>query len=67
MKLYAKSLDKGGECFKYICQTFLFLNHEKIKAGVFDEPKIRQLLKNKEFIETMSSVEKNVWIAFRQL
>ena len=43
------------------------LSHEKLKASVFDGPKIRQLLKDKEFIEAMSSVEKNVWIAFRQV
>ena len=41
MKQYVKSLDKGGECFKCICQKFSFLSYEKIKAGVFDEPKIR--------------------------
>ena len=129
MKQYVKSLDKGGECFKYICQKFSFLSHEKLKAGVFDGPnylcvrpharfaclssdlatttgrllgphhlsaikciplsalpkdttrklagffskdkvfgtKIRQLLKNKEFIETMSSVEKKGWITFSQV
>ena len=67
MKQYVKSLDKGGKCFKYICQKFSFLSHEKIKAGVFDGPEIRQLLKDKEFIETMNSVEKNGWIAFSQV
>ena len=40
IKKYVKSLDKGGECFKYICQKFSFLSYEKIKAGVFDGPKI---------------------------
>ena len=39
IKQYVKSLDKGGECFKYICHKFSFLSHEKIKAGVFDGPK----------------------------
>ena len=67
MKQYVKSLDKGGECFKYICQKFSFLSHEKIKASVFDGPKIRQLMKNKELIETMSQEEKNGWIAFSQV
>ena len=67
MKQYVKSLDKGGECLKYICQKFLFLSYEKIKAGVFNGPKIRQLLKDKEFIETMSPEEKNNWIAFSQV
>ena len=67
MKQYVKSLDKGGECFKYIFQKFSFLSYEKIKAGVFDRPKMRQLLKDKEFIETMSPEEKNGWIAFSQI
>ena len=67
MKQYVKSLDKGGECFKYICQKFSFLSREKIKAGVFDGPKIRQLLKDEEFIETMISVEKNGWIALSRV
>ena len=67
MKQYVKSFDKGGECFKYIFQKFSFLSHEKIKAGVFDGSKIRQLLKGKEFNETMSSSEKNGSIAFSQV
>ena len=67
MKQYVKSLDKGGECFKYICQKFSFLSYEKIKAVTFDGPKIQQLLKDKEFIETMSPKKKNGWIAFSQV
>ena len=29
-KQYVKSLEKVRECFKCICQKFLFLSHEKI-------------------------------------
>ena len=60
MKQYVKSWDKGGECLKYICQKFSFLSHEKIKADVFDGPKIRQLLKDKGCIKTISSEEKMI-------
>ena len=67
IKHYVKSLDKGGECFDYICQKFLFLSHEKIKTGVFVGPKIRQLLKDNEFKKTMSPEEINDWIAFCQV
>ena len=67
IKQYVKSLDKRGECFKYICPKFSFLTYEKIKAGVFDGPKIRQLLKDKEFIEKISPEEKNGWITFSQV
>ena len=38
-----------------------------MKVGVFNGPKIQQLLKDKEFIETMSPKEKNGWIAFSQV
>ena len=34
---------------------------------MFDGIKIRQLLKNNEFIETMSSLEQDGWIAFSQV
>jgi len=34
--------------------SFRFFSHEKIKAGAFDELKLRQLLKDKGFTETMS-------------
>ena len=67
IKQYRKSLEKGGECFKYICQKFSFLSYEKMKAGVFDGPKRRQLLKDKECIATMSPEEKNGWIACSQV
>ena len=67
IKQYVKSLAKGGECFNYICQKILFLSHEKIKTGVCVGPKLRHLLKDKEFIKTMSPKEKNGWIAFSQV
>ena len=67
IKQYVESLDKGEECFKYIFQKFSFLSYEKIKAGVFDGPKILHLLKDKQFIETMSPEEKNGWITFSQV
>ena len=34
---------------------------------MFDGPKIRQLLKDKEFIKTMNPEEKNGWVAFNQV
>ena len=58
MTQYVKSLDKHGSCFGYICQKFPALSNEKLKAGIFDGPKIRQLMKDKESIETMKQDEK---------
>ncbi|CAK8691493.1 unnamed protein product [Clavelina lepadiformis] len=67
MKQYVKSLDKHGACFGYICQKFPALSNEKLKAGIFDGPKIRQLMKDKKFIKTMNQDEKEGWVAFSQV
>ena len=42
MKQFVKTLDKEGDSFQYICSAFPGLSHEKVKAGVFDGPHIRQ-------------------------
>ena len=67
MKQYVKSQNKHGTCFGYICQKFPALSNEKLIAGIFDGPKIRQLMKDKKFIETMNLDKKEGWMAFRQV
>nr|DBA21505.1 TPA: hypothetical protein GDO54_018125 [Pyxicephalus adspersus] len=57
MKQFVKALPTKGECFKYLILAFLSLSFEKIKAGVFDGPQIRQLIKDEHFIRTMSEVK----------
>ncbi len=37
---------------------------EKLKAGIFDGPQIRKLLKDANFVKTMSENEASVWRAF---
>ena len=58
MKQYVKILDKHGACFGYICQKFLALSNKKLKTEIFAGPKIRQLMKDKKFIETINQDEK---------
>ena len=64
MKQFVKALDKEKECFKYLCTKFPRLTYEKIKAGSFDGPQIRLLLKDPAFISTMKKEELNAWKAF---
>ena len=66
MTQYVKSLDKHGTCLGYICQKFSALSNEKLKAGIFVGPKIRQLMKDKKFIETMNQDEKEAWMALSE-
>ena len=67
MKQFVKVLPTEGNCFKYLISAFPGLSIEKIKAGVFDGPQILQLIKDEAFIGTMSELERNAWLAFKDL
>ena len=64
IKLFAKALDKKGDCFKYLCMKFPAITEEKLKADVLDGPQIWRLLNDPAFISTMQSAELNAWNAF---
>jgi len=64
MKQFVKALDKEGACFQYICEKFPTVTNEKIKAGVFDGPQIRKLMKDENFEQTMQGLERFAWRGF---
>ena len=64
MKHFVKALDTDGYCFKYLCESFPALSYEKIKAGVFDCPQIRQLMKDNAFLNSMNKTERQAWLSF---
>ena len=64
MKQFFKALDRSGDCFGYICSTFPGLSYENKKAGIFDGPQDRTLLKDQYFVTTMTVVEARAWKAF---
>ena len=43
---------------------FTGLTMEKLKAGIFDGPQIRQLIRDPEFENSMNEVELEAWKAF---
>ena len=67
VKQYAKALDKDGDCFKYNCKKYPKIAHEKINAGIFVSPQIRKLLKDPDFINTITIKEKNAWLSFQNV
>lgn len=67
MKQFVKALPTEGDCFKYLVSKFPSLSFEKIKAGVFDGPQIRQLLADEHFVVIMSEIETNAWLAFKNI
>ena len=64
MKHFVKALDTDDYCFKYLCESFPALSNQKIKAGVFDCPQIRQLMKDNAFLNSMNKTERQAWLSF---
>lgn len=64
MKQFVKALDRDGTCFSYICSQFPGLSNEKLKAGIFDGPQIRKLIKDENFLSHMTEVEAAAWSSF---
>jgi len=52
MKQYVKSLNKDWARFRYICQKFPVLSNEHLKAEIFHNPKIKQLIKTRNLLKT---------------
>lgn len=64
---FVKALDKNGACFAYITKKFPGLSAEKLKAGIFDGPQIRTLIKDNNFIDCMNNLESVAWKSFVQV
>ena len=64
MKQFVKTLSVVSDSFKYLYNAFPVITIEKMKAGIFDGPQIRKLIKDKDFIKSMTDVEKNAWKTF---
>ena len=64
IKQFVKTLEKDGDCFKYICMKFPGLTIEKLKAGIFDGPQIRKLMNDANFCKFMNPAEFSAWTAF---
>ena len=63
MKQFVKALRLDGECFQHFLHTFPGLSYEKIKAGVFDGPQIRTLVRDQAFVQAMND-KKAAWSSF---
>ena len=64
MKQFVKALDKNGQCFQQISSAFLGLSNEKLKAGIFDGPIIRKLIRDPNFQYSMNKIELASWLIF---
>lgn len=67
MKQFVKALDIDGDCFLYLSNQFPQLSEAKLKAGVFNGPQIRKMLRDPEFIKKMTDTEKAAWLSFKMV
>ncbi|QQP51420.1 Uncharacterized protein FKW44_012777, partial [Caligus rogercresseyi] len=67
MKQFTHALDKDGRYFNYLCRAFPRLTSEKVKAGIFNGPQIRKLIKDTEFQNSMNTLECAAWKSFVQV
>jgi hypothetical protein len=61
MKQFVKALDKNKNCFQYLCKKFPQLSETKLKESIFVGPQIRKLCKDNEFLNLITTIEKNVF------
>ena len=59
MKNFVKTVDRKGSEFASLLEKFTQINMEKPKAGIFDSPKIKELMKNPMFDEAWSEAEQS--------
>ena len=61
-KNFVRALDEKGPAFTYLGGKFPRLTFEKVKAGVYIGPQIRQLFKDQQF-----EAEKAAWQSFEKV
>jgi hypothetical protein len=67
MKNFVKALNKEGRAFAFLNQKFPRISEAKLKAGIFDGPQIRELLKDPNFDESMDDSERKAWLSFKSI
>lgn len=67
MKNFVKALDRDGSGFLFLCEKFKRKSMEKIKAGIFDGPEIRELMKDAIFDESLNPIELAAWLSLKEV
>lgn len=65
IKQFVKSLNKEGDCFRYLGSKLLSISDEKLKA-VFDGPQIHKML-NDKFTANMNNSKKAARTSFKEV
>jgi len=60
-KNFVKALDKNGAGFHYLKEKFLRLSDSNFKEGIFVGTQIRALIRDGNFEDLLSHIEKSAW------
>ena len=55
------AMNRKGSRFAFPQEKFPRIIMEKLKAGIFDDPQIREVMKDPMFEETLSEPELSAW------
>ena len=61
MKQFINSLSKKRSCFDYLFRKFLVLRMDQLKAIIFDELQIKELMKSPHLQDSMNNSEAAAW------
>jgi len=64
MKNSAKAMNQEEAAFTYVREKFPRLSEAKLKEGIFIDPQMRDLIKDKCFDNLLQGDEKAVWGSF---
>lgn len=67
MKNFVKALPVDGFGFSFLRDKFPSLSDQKLRAGVFTGPQIRQLLKDTDFEAALTYEELSAWLSFKEV
>jgi hypothetical protein len=65
MKNFVKAMDNEGKGFSFLVNKFPRISIQKLMAGIFDGPQIRELFKDTLFDEALNPLELNAWSSFK--
>lgn len=67
MNNFVKTLNNNGAEFKYLESMCPRISERKLKGGIFVDPQIRELTRDKHFEEGLADVEVNAWFSFKNI
>ena len=64
MKQFVKAMDQNSSGFEYIARKMPGVSIEKLKAGIFDGPQIRELINDSKFTDSLNNAERKAWSSY---